>query len=123
MRKSIRAKSRQPSARKIFFACRSISAASAAVSFAGHWYFPVVQDLPEDTFGPDFLPTSADYSAPDVQAAIAARGFALWPPIPNSIRVAEAQALGQTIFDYEPRNPAAVALQRTAKTVLNILRR
>jgi len=48
---------------------------------------------------------------------------ALWPPIPNSIRVAEAQALGQTIFDYEPRNPAALALQRTAKTVLNILRR
>lgn len=56
------------------------------VHFAGHWYFPVVQDLPEDTFGPEFLPTGADYSAPDVQAAIAARGFALWPPIPYDYR-------------------------------------
>lgn len=48
---------------------------------------------------------------------------ALWPPIPNSIRVAEAQAQGQAIFDYEPQNPAAVALRNTARNVLNILRR
>ena len=48
---------------------------------------------------------------------------ALWPPIPASIRVAEAQAQGHTIFDYEPQNPAARALQQTARNVLNILRR
>jgi len=47
---------------------------------------------------------------------------ALWPPIPDSIRVAEAQAHGLTIYDYEPSNPAAVALQRTAQNVLSILR-
>ena len=48
---------------------------------------------------------------------------ALWPPIPSSIRVAEAQAHGQTIYDYEPLNPAAVALRNTARNVLNVLRR
>ena len=52
------------------------------ISFDGHWYMPVLQDISEDRFGPDFLPTEADYSAPDVQAAIRAHGWMIWPAIP-----------------------------------------
>jgi microcin C transport system permease protein len=52
------------------------------VRFDHHWYFPVLHDYSEDTFGPDFLPTDADYAAPDVQAAIHAKGWMLWPAIP-----------------------------------------
>jgi microcin C transport system permease protein len=52
------------------------------VRFDHHWYFPVLHDYSEDTFGPDFLPTDADYASPDVQAAIRARGWMLWPAIP-----------------------------------------
>ena len=39
-----------------------------------------------DTFGADFLPTEADYTDPDLAAAIAAKGWMLWPPIPYSLR-------------------------------------
>ena len=42
---------------------------------------PVLQDYSEDTFGADFMPTEADYSDPDVQAAINAHGWMIWPPI------------------------------------------
>jgi microcin C transport system permease protein len=54
------------------------------IRYDGHWYFPVLADYSEDTFGPDFLPTEADYTAPDVQQAIAAKGWMLWPLIPYS---------------------------------------
>ena len=37
------------------------------IRFDGHWYFPVLQDYSEDTFGADFMPTEADYTDPDVQ--------------------------------------------------------
>jgi microcin C transport system permease protein len=52
------------------------------VRFNQHWYFPVLHDYSEDTFGAEFLPTEADYSAADVQAAIRAHGWMLWPAIP-----------------------------------------
>jgi microcin C transport system permease protein len=52
------------------------------VRFDGHLYFPVVQDLSGDQFGPDFLPTEADYTDPDLRAAIGKHGWALWPLIP-----------------------------------------
>ena len=54
------------------------------IRFDGHLYVPVVQDLSEDTFGPDFLPTEADYTDPQLAAAINARGWMLWPAIPFS---------------------------------------
>ncbi len=54
------------------------------VRFNGHWYFPVLADYSEDTFGPDFLPTDADYSDPDVSRAIRAKGWMVWPAIPYS---------------------------------------
>ena len=30
---------------------------------------------------PDFLPTEADYTDPDLRRTIAAKGWMLWPPI------------------------------------------
>jgi len=54
------------------------------IHFDGHWYVPVLRDYSEDTFGPDFLPTDADYTDPDVQNAIRAKGWMIWPAIPFS---------------------------------------
>jgi microcin C transport system permease protein len=54
------------------------------VEFEGHLYFPVVQDLSGDRFGPDFMPTEADYTDPELRAAIEAHGWMLWPLIPFS---------------------------------------
>ena len=45
---------------------------------------PVLQDYSEDSFGSDFMPTEADYTDPDVQAAIKAHGWMIWPAIPYS---------------------------------------
>jgi microcin C transport system permease protein len=48
--------------------------------YDGHWYFPVVQTLPETTFGGDF-PTPADYLDPFIRQQFARPGnFALYPP-------------------------------------------
>ena len=52
--------------------------------FDGHWYAPVLRGYSEDTFGSDFLPTEADYTDPDVQLAIDAHGWMIWPAIPYS---------------------------------------
>jgi microcin C transport system permease protein len=54
------------------------------ISFKGHLLVPVLQDYSEDQFGDDFLPTEADYSDPDVQKAIRAHGWMIWPAIPYS---------------------------------------
>jgi microcin C transport system permease protein len=42
----------------------------------------VLTDYAEDAFGPDFLPTDADYSDPDLARAIEAKGWMVWPAIP-----------------------------------------
>lgn len=52
------------------------------VRFDDHWYFPVLQDISEDAFGSDFLPTEADFTDPDVAAAIRAHGWMIWPAVP-----------------------------------------
>jgi microcin C transport system permease protein len=52
------------------------------IRFDGHWYFPVLTEYSEDSFGPDFLPTAADYTDPDLAAAIAAKGWMIWPAVP-----------------------------------------
>jgi microcin C transport system permease protein len=50
------------------------------VRYQGHWYFPVLQALPETTFGGDF-PTPADYLDPLIRENLARPGnFALYPP-------------------------------------------
>ena len=54
------------------------------VRFEGHWYVPVLEDYSEDTFGPDYMPTEADYSDPDLQRTIEANGWMIWPAIPYS---------------------------------------
>ena len=51
-----------------------------AARYDGHWYFPVIQTLPETTFGGDF-PTPTDYLDPFVQEILARPGnFAVYPP-------------------------------------------
>ncbi len=52
------------------------------ISFNGRLYVPIVQNLGGDLFGPDFLPTDADYTDPELRAAIRAHGWAVWPAIP-----------------------------------------
>lgn len=52
------------------------------IRYEGHWYFPVLRNYPETTFGADFMSTTADYTDPDVQQAIRAHGWLLWPAIP-----------------------------------------
>lgn len=52
------------------------------VHFDGHWYFPVLWDYSEDTFGANLMPTEADYTDSEVQKAINAKGWMIWPAIP-----------------------------------------
>ena len=52
------------------------------IRYDGHWFVPVLRDYSEDAFGPDFLPTEADFTAPDLQQAIRAKGWMVWPLIP-----------------------------------------
>jgi microcin C transport system permease protein len=54
------------------------------IRYDGQWLFPVFRDYAEDRFGADFLPTDADYGDPDVQKAIRAHGWMIWPLIPYS---------------------------------------
>jgi microcin C transport system permease protein len=50
--------------------------------YQGQWYFPILQDIPETTFGGDF-PTPADYLDPFMREQLAKPGnFALYPPNP-----------------------------------------
>ena len=52
------------------------------VKYEGHWYFPVVQTLPETTFGGDF-PTPTDYLDPLIRDNLKKPGnFAIFPPNP-----------------------------------------
>ncbi len=52
------------------------------VRYAGQWYFPLVKDYPEKTFGGDF-PTPADYLDPFIRERITSGGnWAIYPPNP-----------------------------------------
>ncbi len=53
------------------------------VRYEGAFYFPVLFDYPETTFGGDF-PTEADYRDPYVIELIEAKGWMVWPLIPYS---------------------------------------
>ena len=48
-------------------------------------------------------------------------GRQVWAPVPQTIRVAEAIARGDTIFDSEPNHPAARALAGNAQRILTNL--
>ena len=54
------------------------------IRYDGDWYVPVLQDYSEDLFGPDFLPTDADYTDPVLRRTIEAKGWMLWPVVPFS---------------------------------------
>jgi microcin C transport system permease protein len=54
------------------------------VRFEGKTLFPIFTDYSEDRFGPDFMPTEADSTDPDVAKAIRAHGWMIWPLIPFS---------------------------------------
>lgn len=51
------------------------------MEYRSRLYFPTIQQISEQVFGAQFLPTEADYTNPQVQAAIRAHGWMLWPPI------------------------------------------
>ena len=54
------------------------------VRYDGHWFVPVLHTYGEDAFGPDFLPTDADFTDPDLAKTIDAKGWMLWPAVPFS---------------------------------------
>lgn len=47
----------------------------------GRWLVPVLVDYAESDVVPDGLPTDADWHDPEMERAIAERGWAIWPPI------------------------------------------
>jgi microcin C transport system permease protein len=54
------------------------------IRFDSHWYVPVLWDYSEDTFGPNFMPTEADYTDPVLERDITAHGWMIWPAVPYS---------------------------------------
>jgi len=52
------------------------------ITYRGQTYFPIFQNLSGRMFGPNFLPTLADYSNSETKAAITAHGRIIWPLIP-----------------------------------------
>jgi microcin C transport system permease protein len=69
------------------------------IRFDDAWYAPIFQGYSGDTFGPDFLPTDADYTDPDLRHAIEAKGWILWPPI--------RYAFDTTVKDLDTPSPSA----------------
>jgi microcin C transport system permease protein len=67
------------------------------IKYDGNFYFPVLTDYPETTFG-GFLPSTADYRDPEVARLITEKGWIVWPLIPFSYR---------TITDAPGPYPAA----------------
>ncbi|MEZ5535966.1 MAG: ABC transporter permease [Thiolinea sp.] len=55
------------------------------VSYDGGYYFPVLVDYPETTFGGEFE-TTTDYKDPYVQELINEKGWYLFPPVPFHYR-------------------------------------
>lgn len=45
-------------------------------------------------------------------------GAAVWPPVPLTVRVSEACAYGETIFEFAPQEKAAKALCKVAQRIL-----
>lgn len=51
------------------------------VSYQQHWYFPIVEDIPENQLGGDF-DISTDYRDPYMVAQIERQGWIIWPLVP-----------------------------------------
>jgi microcin C transport system permease protein len=78
------------------------------VRFDQHWYFPVFEDYSEDAFGPDFMPTEADFTDPELQRMIKARGWMIWPAIPYSFST--------TVTDLPTPSPSPPSLRNLLGT-------
>jgi microcin C transport system permease protein len=78
------------------------------IRFDGHWYFPVLEDYSEDAFGPDFMPTEADYSDPDLRHVIETHGWMIWPAIPYSY--------GTTVLNLPSPAPSPPSLRNPLGT-------
>ena len=78
------------------------------IRYDNAWYAPVLRDYSGDTFGPDFLPTDADYTDPDLQKSIAAKGWMLWPPLPY--------AYASSVKDLGAPSPASPSLRNPLGT-------
>lgn len=48
-------------------------------------------------------------------------GPAVWPPIPLSVKVAEASSFGKTLFEYAPTDPVTKALREVGKRLIENL--
>lgn len=68
------------------------------VSYDGNYYFPIVKDYPDQTFGGDF-PTPADYKDAYTRHNIEQKGWMLFPIIPFSFNT----------VDYDLNTPAPAA--------------
>lgn len=55
------------------------------IYYNDHYYFPIIRDYPETTFGGQFA-TETVYRDPVVQQLIQQHGWAIWPPIHFSYR-------------------------------------
>ena len=51
------------------------------VSYQQHWYFPIIEDIPENQLGGDFDITT-DYSDPYMVEQIKKQGWIIWPLVP-----------------------------------------
>ena len=51
------------------------------ISYQQHWYFPVIEDIPEKQLGGDF-DISTDYSDPYMVQQIEKEGWIIWPLVP-----------------------------------------
>lgn len=51
------------------------------ISYQQHWYFPIVQDIPENQLGGDF-DISTDYRDPYMVEQIEKQGWIIWPLVP-----------------------------------------
>jgi microcin C transport system permease protein len=78
------------------------------IRFDQHWYFPVFEDYSEDAFGPDFMPTEADFTDPELQRMIKARGWMIWPAIPYSFST--------TVTDLPTPSPSPPSLRNLLGT-------
>ncbi len=54
------------------------------IDYRGTLICPVLHGVRENRFGPQFLPTEADFTDPTVVRAIEAHGWIIWPLIPYS---------------------------------------
>lgn len=67
------------------------------VSYDGELYLPLIQSVPEETFG-GFLPTETDYRDSFIREEINSKGWMLWPPIEFSYDTVN--------FDLDQPSPA-----------------